>query len=481
MKIQESELILHHFMRYSTKLFFLFFSFVFLSLVIFDTAFYLYARSLMFMQGVQQIESILRTSVALINFDGIEEIRSEEDRQKQVYTRIQDALEKIIHENQSEGIQVTYAYTLRPLPNRPGYLEYIVDGDRSKNRELVGKVTSNQKQEDLLQHLTHVYIPKKFVKTKWGDLITGYAPILDVNGRYVATLGIDVYHEDIFKNLEKVLMFQGIVSLAYIILGAGGAWLIAFWLAKPIKQVAEATERMSHEEQVEPLEIKGKDELHYLARSLNEISNDLMEKKILVRNFSKILTRQLVEKRSKEGYEREATLLYMDIKNIARLGAQMTPTNFQFLLNRYFEALLKAIYRYGGMIDKITRDQLWVLFGVSKGSELKEFCALQAAQEMREALDELNMHRYNSSEIPIRLGMGIMNISLVVDRVTNDECYIPYQPLEEAAMIAQRATLVAPSILVSEDIYKRLTHQEEFEKIEGDFGNKPLYAPKNNT
>ena len=90
------------------------------------------------------------------------------------------------------------------------------------------------------------------------------------------------------------------------------------------------------------------------------------------------------------GMERELSVLFSDIRDFTaiaeRLGAEKTVR----VLNRYFEVMTEVILKHDGMVDKFIGDAILAVFGepVSQGNHAQQ--AVQAALEMRQALEILN-------------------------------------------------------------------------------------------
>jgi adenylate cyclase len=78
-----------------------------------------------------------------------------------------------------------------------------------------------------------------------------------------------------------------------------------------------------------------------------------------------------------------------------------------FILNRYFNAMGRAIEMHGGHVDKFIGDGVMALFGVDDGPARGARAALAAARAMGEALALLNRSLSSGLERELKLGIGI--------------------------------------------------------------------------
>ena len=109
----------------------------------------------------------------------------------------------------------------------------------------------------------------------------------------------------------------------------------------------------------------------------------------------------------RQGEEREAVILFADLRSFTRLSEDKLPYDVVFLLNRYFAAMGEAVEATGGRIDKFIGDGVMALFVT--GGDAAEGCrqALRAAVGMTERLAEINRNLEAELPEPLRMGIGI--------------------------------------------------------------------------
>lgn len=110
---------------------------------------------------------------------------------------------------------------------------------------------------------------------------------------------------------------------------------------------------------------------------------------------------------SRNGEEREIAVLFADLRGFTRLAEHRLPYDVVFFLNRYFEAVGRAIADCGGVANQYTGDGVMALFGVEVGPETACRQALRASGTMIARVQEFSQSYGAELEEPLRLGIGI--------------------------------------------------------------------------
>jgi adenylate cyclase len=108
-----------------------------------------------------------------------------------------------------------------------------------------------------------------------------------------------------------------------------------------------------------------------------------------------------------QGSEREIAIMFADIRGFTTLSEGRLPYDVVFVLNRYFEAMGRAIEAAGGRVDKFLGDGIMALFGIEGGARAGCRDALAAARQMSERLAGLNAALAAELDRPLRIGIGI--------------------------------------------------------------------------
>src|SRR5262245_58066359 len=121
--------------------------------------------------------------------------------------------------------------------------------------------------------------------------------------------------------------------------------------------------------------------------------------------------------RSLAGAEQEVTILFADLRKFTTLAEHRLPYDVVFFLNRYFEAVGRAIESAGGITNQFTGDGVMALFGVD--ADQTDGCrqALMGARAMAEGVARLSAAMADELEEPLRIGIGIHTGPAVVGRM----------------------------------------------------------------
>jgi len=113
------------------------------------------------------------------------------------------------------------------------------------------------------------------------------------------------------------------------------------------------------------------------------------------------------------GEERQAAVLFSDIRGFTSMSATMEATEVTALLNEYFEVMVDVVFELGGTLDKYMGDAIMALFGVPKADSEASANAVRCALKMEAALRSLNRVRQARGEQTIEMGIGINSGEMV--------------------------------------------------------------------
>jgi adenylate cyclase len=142
------------------------------------------------------------------------------------------------------------------------------------------------------------------------------------------------------------------------------------------------------------------------------------------------------------GSEVEMAMLFVDVRGSTALSEQMSPTEFQRLINRFYVEATHIITREDGLVEKLAGDAVAAFWGAGIAGPDYIARTIRAAQNILKAMDK--------HKIPVGIGVhagvaffgamgsadGLVNISAIGDEVNT------------AARLASKAA--AGEIIVSE-------------------------------
>jgi class 3 adenylate cyclase/tetratricopeptide (TPR) repeat protein len=152
---------------------------------------------------------------------------------------------------------------------------------------------------------------------------------------------------------------------------------------------------------------------------------------------------------------RIVTVVFCDVVKSTELERELDPQPMQRLMDRYGQAVRKALGERGASVGKRHGDGFMAAFGVPDLHEDDALRAVRAAAELRGALDELaaEVRRQRGVEFHVRLGINTGNV-LVRDAGTLEE-----ELTGTAVNLAKRFEEAAEpgEILIGEQTYRLVT------------------------
>ncbi|WP_209832272.1 adenylate/guanylate cyclase domain-containing protein [Ruegeria sp. HKCCE3926] len=117
-----------------------------------------------------------------------------------------------------------------------------------------------------------------------------------------------------------------------------------------------------------------------------------------------------------QGQERQLAVLFLDMRGFTARTTGQLPYDIVFLLNRFFDAVVPAITKEGGVVDKYMGDGLLAVFEKPNAAASAR-AGLKAAIDISHALDEFNAQLEAEGSPGIRIGMGLHLGDLVVGEI----------------------------------------------------------------
>lgn len=113
------------------------------------------------------------------------------------------------------------------------------------------------------------------------------------------------------------------------------------------------------------------------------------------------------ENLSLQGEKKTVSVLFSDIRDFTTLSETLAPDVLVSHLNRYFSAMVEAVQKQHGMVDKFIGDGLLAVFGAPLPVSNSAQGAVEAARSMILQLQAVNAEFAREGIGPIRIGIGI--------------------------------------------------------------------------
>ena len=102
------------------------------------------------------------------------------------------------------------------------------------------------------------------------------------------------------------------------------------------------------------------------------------------------------------------TVMFVDLRGATILGEAKLPYDLLYILNQFFDEMIKALTATNGHYSQFTGDGLMALYGLNaKNPAIGAADALRGAREMLARVAQLNSRLRGDLPQPIRIGIGI--------------------------------------------------------------------------
>jgi adenylate cyclase len=408
--------------------------------------------------------TVAATTAALIDPESLKNISDENSKS------YRDLKEKLIHArnaNRRRDIYIKFLYILKPNPQNSKELIYVADAEESPLEvSHVGDVDHNAYKSGIIYHLQDYYSPGRFIEDSIGTWLSGFAPIVDKEGKYVATVGADISIERyklILWQFFQLFLIGFLISLLFAFVGG---YILAKRVTLALGDLLHCVKEIGHGNLNCKSTLITHDEFEELGHEINQMTQGLKERERLKLNFARYVSLHVMEEilsaedvAKLEGERRKITVLFSDIRHFTNLSEELPPEQVVSLLNEYFGAMLDVIFEYNGTLDKFLGDGIMVEFGAPLDDPDQEKHAVLAAIAMQKELKKLNTKWKSENKPTIEMGIGIHTGLAIVGNI-GSERRLDYTAVGDTVNVASRLeqatkTLQKP-ILISETTHGAL-------------------------
>ncbi|MBF0224386.1 MAG: adenylate/guanylate cyclase domain-containing protein [Desulfobacterales bacterium] len=304
--------------------------------------------------------------------------------------------------------------------------------------------------------------------------LTGYkgAIILSVKLRFyiyffaVAVFPVFLFVSIIFAQINdnqigRILLPILLLSFCLLLLGSFLTFLISSSYQTPLVQMKKAIKEIKSENYYARVEIVSNDEIGSLGEGINEMAGSLQEKEFIKDTFGKMVdprVRDYLLKGNIElgGENKEATILFSDIRGFTNISEKMKPEKVVDLLNRFFEKMSLCITKENGLVNKFIGDALLAVFGVPIDLEKHPDAALKSAIRMKKVMDGLNIELVKQGLPTIEAGIGIHTGSVLAGNIGSSS-RMEYTVIGDTVNLSSRleglTRIYGVSVLISENTF----------------------------
>ncbi len=208
----------------------------------------------------QRLEAIAVTGAMMLDGDLHSQIKTEADADTEAFKKLQKVLRNIKDKNNLG----TPVYTFR------------LEGEQLKFVTMTQEKTYIGDTYTIRQEMWPVIKEGKSAHTKifkdvHGEWISAYAPIYDSNGNFTGFLDVDIHLDHFQERLREKLQPLIIVGILILVLATTLSFFLSRRLVKDLRYLTDVTEKISTGLMDRTIEVKSKDEIGDLAKSLERM------------------------------------------------------------------------------------------------------------------------------------------------------------------------------------------------------------------
>lgn len=156
------------------------------------------------------------------------------------------------------------------------------------------------------------------------------------------------------------------------------------------------------------------------------------------------------------GQRRNVTVLFTDLSGYTEMAGDLDNEDVFDLIQQYIRILINEVYKYEGIVDKLTGDGLMALFGAPIAHENNAERAVRAALDMQTRISKWSQQIEESMGIQLQMRVGLHAGSVIVGGIGSN-MLMDYTAIGDTVNLAHRIEEVAlpGTILVSEAVYQQ--------------------------
>jgi len=251
-----------------------------------------------------------------------------------------------------------------------------------------------------------------------------------------------------------------VLSAVAMLWGLRGMILVSRSISDPLREVVDGMASVESGNMDHRVDVYERSEIGRLQSGFNRMVAELQERDRLRDLFGRLVGADVVQQlmdRDKSLYRdvREVAVLFIDLAGSTQLAATRPPEEVADVLNSFFQAVVAAVDKRHGFINKFQGDAVLAVFGAPLRSETAASDALATARELAITMRDLPSVDFGIgvSAGPVFAGyLGAMN---------RFEYTVIGDPVNEAARLADRAKSSATRLLCSGAAITRAGDEEQ--------------------
>lgn len=263
---------------------------------------------------------------------------------------------------------------------------------------------------------------------------------------------------------------SGLFGLLALSLAIAAGLGMARWLARPLRELADAARRIRQGQLDLTLTAQGRDEIGVLTRAVADMARALRDRDFIRETFGRYVSPEVAEHFLRDraalrlgGELRAVTILMSDLRGFSSLSERLGPEGTITVLNRYLARMTPVILEHGGLINEFIGDAILVLFGAPLARPDDTERAVRCARAMQRTLAALNAEHRRAGLPELAMGIGLHQGEVVAGNIGTAE-RVKYGVVGPAVNVAARLQALsgAGEIVVSQAVAARAGAQGPF-------------------
>lgn len=229
------------------------------------------ARSLLQQTLMSEVRALAIAAAASVDPAMHETVRRAPNAESSEYKRLESGLRQLRNLWRENGIEVRFVYTLASDPRSKSGMVYVIDAEEpGPDKSLPG--TPLEGSGGTFPREAYMGATAAFASDeRYGDTLTGTAPIAGPDGRVVAIAGVDLPLATIQALNESLAWWGGgaLVGAAMVALAAG--WILAGRITRPLEHLGRVAAEMADGALSRSAVTGGSKEVTALATSLESL------------------------------------------------------------------------------------------------------------------------------------------------------------------------------------------------------------------
>jgi adenylate cyclase len=168
------------------------------------------------------------------------------------------------------------------------------------------------------------------------------------------------------------------------------------------------------------------------------------------------------------GQRREMSVLFSDIRGFTTVSEQGQPEEIVHMLNEYFTRMVQIVFHHKGTVDKFVGDMVMALFGAPLEDPQHAEHAVEAALDMIQELQKLNVKWAAEGRPALDIGIGVNSGPMIAGNIGSDQI-MSYTVIGDAVNLGSRLESLnkqyGTRIIISDATRGRLTGAYTFRAL----------------